>query len=276
VNGRLPDLRFTPALLTRPPVHRFCAETTLHHFAIVSFLVDPDALRRHLHPRFEPDLVDVPSGAHALVSAVTFLDRDFRFSGLPWVRGSFGQTNYRAYVTDRETGEHVAWFFGTCLDSMSVVVPRYLWKLPWHRARFAFDCNFDAHRGRYRAFRVMTESSWAPAVLELEDLGVPPQALDGFAQLEAGLVLLTHPLRGFFHRRDGALGTYAIWHDRLRPTAGRVVDARYPLFNALGLAAAEMPPVVHSVLLQRSVDFTIYLPPASLGDKSRTSPVALC
>lgn len=247
MSGRLRELRFTPALLTRPAVHRFCAETTLHHFAIVSFLVD------------------VPSGRHALVSAVTFLDRDFRFSGLPWLRASFGQTNYRAYVTDRETGEHVVWFFGTCLDSASVVVPRYLWKLPWHRARFVFACDFDANARRYRTFRVTTASRWAPAALELEDLGVSPPALDGFNQPEAGLVLLTHPLRGFFRRRDGALGTYAIWHDRLQPTTGRLVDASYPLFDALGLTAADTPPAVHSVLIQPSVDFTIYLPPASLG-----------
>ena len=105
----------------------------------------------------------------ALVSVVTFLDRDFRFIACPWITRSFGQTNYRAYVQDTETGEQAAWFFGTCLDSVSVAVPRHLWKLPWHRARMAFDCRYDAATARYSTFIVRTRSSWAPAHLEIKD-----------------------------------------------------------------------------------------------------------
>jgi hypothetical protein len=265
VSLRPGGLRFTPDLLTKPRTTGFCAETTLHHFSIVSFLVDPAALRRHLHPRFEPDCI--PTGGDgncALVSAVTFLDRDFRFTGLPFVRASFGQTNYRAYVLDRETGEHVVWFFGTCVDSMSVAIPRYAWKLPWHRARFEFSCEYDPELGRYRSFDVVTRSAWAPAALQLADTGVAPSALSGFDDLECGLVFLTHPLRGYFYRRDGALGSYAIWHGRLQPTEGRVIRSSFPLFEELGLVTSDGTEAIHSVLLQPSVDFTIYLPPARM------------
>jgi uncharacterized protein YqjF (DUF2071 family) len=130
------NLRFTQTLLSKPIARGLAAETTLEHFAIVTYRVDPSTLRKHLHPRFEPACIADDGGARqALVSVVTFLDRDFRFVAFPWFKRSFGQTNYRAYVEDTETGEQVAWFFGTCLDSASVVVPRYLWKLPWHRAR---------------------------------------------------------------------------------------------------------------------------------------------
>jgi Uncharacterized conserved protein (COG2071) len=262
VSSRLGDLRFTSERLTRPPSHRWCAETTLHHFAIVTYAVDPAALRRHLHPRFEPDLLERGAAAGlALVSVVTFLDRDFRFAGVPWARASFGQTNYRAYVADRETGEHVAWFFGTCVDSITVAIPRYAWKLPWHRARFAFACEHDVPANRYRSFAVRTASRWAPAMLVLDDTGHAARHLDGFDDLESGLVLLTHPLRGYFFRRDGALGSYAIWHDRLQPTAGRVIEARYPLLDALGLVPQDDTAAIHSVLIQKAVDFTIYLPP---------------
>lgn len=258
----LGNLRFTRERLTRPPSTRWCAETTLHHFAIVSYLVDARALRRHLHPRFEPDVLECGHGAgKAVVSVVTFLDRDFRFAGLPWVRASFGQTNYRAYVTDRQTGEHVVWFFGTCVDSMTVAIPRYAWKLPWHRARFDFSCVRDPTSDRYRSFAVRTSSQWAPATLMLDDLGRAPGELDGFDDLECGLVFLTHPLRGYFFRRDGALGSYSIWHDRLRATGGRVIEARYPLLETLGLVPLGETTSIHSVLIQPSVDFTIYLPP---------------
>src|SRR5262249_31169607 len=133
------DLRFTPALLAKPRTGGLAVETTLQHFAIVTYWVDSSSLRRHVHPRFEPlRLTDDAGAARSLVSVVTFLDRDFRFVTCPWITRSFGQTNYRAYVVDSETGEHAVWFFGTCLDSVSVAVPRYVWKLPWHRARMEF------------------------------------------------------------------------------------------------------------------------------------------
>jgi hypothetical protein len=257
------NLRFTSAALSRPTPRGLAAETTLQHFVIVTYRVDPAVLRRLVHPRFEPDCIAAEGhGPSALISVVTFLDRDFRFVACPWPRVSFGQTNYRAYVTDTETGEHVAWFFGTCLDSISVTIPRYVWNLPWHRARMDFDCRFDESTARYTAFSVVTRSRWAPATLEVSDTGRPPRRLDGFPDLEAGLVLLTHPLRGYFHRRDGSLGRYAIWHERMAPTDGAITAARYPLLKELGLLAKEDEiGSVHSVLLQRRIDFTIYLPP---------------
>lgn len=262
----LDHLRFTPTLLSKPVPRGLAAETTLLHFVIVTYVVDPLALRTHLHPRFEPDCIGTDGAApQALVSVVTFLDRDFRFVACPWFKSSFGQTNYRSYVTDTVTGDHVAWFFGTCLDSLSVAIPRYGWRLPWHRARMAFDCRYDERTNRYSSFNVETRSRWAPALLEIEDSGEPPRELTGFSNLEAGLVLLTQPTRGFFFRQDGALGSYSIWHDRLRPSVGKVKGAQYRLLQKLGLIPEGECRNVHSVLIQRSVDFTIYLPPVKIG-----------
>jgi uncharacterized protein DUF2071 len=144
-------------------------------------------------------------------------------------QGSFGQTNYRAYVLDTATGDHAVWFFGTCLDSVSVLVPRYAWKLPWHRARMEFDCRYDTAAARYTAYSVKTQSSWSPGRLSIEDTGAPPTALAGVSSLEAGLVFLTHPLRGYFFRRDGSLGSYSIWHGRATPTTGMIREALLPV-----------------------------------------------
>jgi Uncharacterized conserved protein (COG2071) len=258
------DLRFTPTLLSRPLARGLAVETTLEHFAIVTYWVDPSSLREHLHPRFEPVCLVVDGRRRALVSVVTFVDRDFRFVACPWLRMSFGQTNYRAYVKDIRTGEQAVWFFGTCLDSVTVGVPRYLWRLPWHRARMTFDCRYDETVARYASFRVKTRSNWAPAQLEIEDTGSPPAELAGVSSLEASLVLLTHPMRGYFLRQDGALGSYAIWHDPTQATRGEVREARYPLLHRLALVEEGDRSSVHSVLLQRSIDFTIYLPPSKV------------
>jgi len=260
------DLRYSAELLTRRAPRGLDVETTLEHFAIVTYRVDPTALALHLHPRFEPTcLCDDGAAQYALVSVVTFLDRDFRFVAAPWFTKRFGQTNYRAYVTDTETGQQVVWFFGTCLNSVSVAIPRHLWRLPWHRAHMTFDCAFDPAAGRYARFHVDTESRWSPGHLVLEDSGRAPDTLPGVTNLEAGLVLLTHPLRGYFFRTDAALGSYAIWHDRATPTIGHLQKARYPLLQRLELVEEGDLRPVHSVLLQPAIDFTIYLPPKKVG-----------
>jgi hypothetical protein len=260
-------LRFTAERLARRDPGRAGAETTLQHFAIVTFYVDPTILERQLHPRFEPVRVSAPDGSRrALVSVVTFLDRDFRFVRWPSIRRTFGQTNYRAYVIDRTTGAHAAWFFGTCLDSLTVAWPRYAWKLPWHRARLTFACDYDAAARRYRRYRVSTRSAWAPGELALDDTGAPPVQLAGFDDLETALVVLTHPLEGYYFRRDGRLGSYRIWHDRMQATAGRIERARYPLLAGLDLVPLGDTRLVHSVLLQHEIGFTICLPPIILPE----------
>ena len=49
----MPDvLRFTPELLSKPHLSGIDAVTTLRHFSIVTYAVEPDALKKHLHPRF--------------------------------------------------------------------------------------------------------------------------------------------------------------------------------------------------------------------------------
>jgi uncharacterized protein DUF2071 len=256
------DLRFSTALFAKPVPRGLAVETTLQHFAIVTYWVDASSLRKHLHPRFEPQTLTVDGQAgRSLVSVVTFLDRDFRFVACPWITRSFGQTNYRAYVVDNETGEQAVWFFGTCLDSLSVLIPRYVWKLPWHRARMEFDCRYDAAAARYGLYGVRTRSNWSPGALSIDDTGQPPTRLPGVTNLEAALVLLTHPLRGYFFRRDGTLGSYRVWHSRTAPTVGVLREARYPLLERLDLVEAGRLDAVHSVLMQPTIDFTIYLPP---------------
>lgn len=171
-------------------------------------------------------------------------------------------------MIDGETGERVVWFFGTCLDSASVAIPRYVWRLPWHRAHMDFHCEYDQASARYTGFAVTTRSRWAPAELQLTDSGHPPRSLDGFPDLESSLVFLTHPLRGYFFRQGGSLGSYSIWHDRLQPTQGQVTAARYPLLDQLDLVEQSDLRNVHSVLIQRTVDFTIYLPPVRVSAAS--------
>jgi hypothetical protein len=78
--------RFTDALLSRPPVSRCDAIATLRHFAIISYAVDPEKVRPHVHPRFDLDsFIESANGPRVLVSMVPFEDQDFHFAGARWV-----------------------------------------------------------------------------------------------------------------------------------------------------------------------------------------------
>jgi hypothetical protein len=255
-------LRFSELRQTRPPLSRRDAIATLKHFAIISYSVDAERVRPHVHPRFNIDtFVVAPSGRKALVSMVPFEDQDFHFVHTRRLKFRFGQTNYRTYVIDRETGERAVWFFGTTLDSWTVVLPRYWWRMPWHRGRIRFDCEYDSAAGRYTRYRMKTRSDWAPVEIELEDSGQPLCELAGIPDFEAGLVTLTHPLLGVYYRRDGRLGSYRIWHDRLGCTAGRVKRAKIGLVDRLGIVPYSEQHTPHSVLIQHETEFAIYLPP---------------
>ncbi|WDE96828.1 DUF2071 domain-containing protein [Lentisphaera profundi] len=259
------NLQFDKELLTRSLPSGFDVETTLSHFSIITYMVDPKLLRPLVHERFELDCIITPKGEQkALISIVPFWDLDFRLVKFPWIKKSFGQTNYRAYVTDSITGEHVAWFFGTSLDSFSVNFPRYIWNLPWHKTKMKFDVNYDHDLKKYTSYKINSHSKWANLNIELEDTGKPPKTLLGFSDLETGLVLLTHPLKGFFYLRNGKLGSYSIWHDKLNPTEGHISNADISLLQKLGLATKTEPLEIHSVLIQHQTNFTVYLPPVAL------------
>lgn len=260
------SLRFCDLNSHRPPLRRRDAVATLAHFAIICYAVDPIRVRQHVHPRYEIDtFVDSPNGPQTLVSMVPFQDQDFHFAVASRLKFRFGQTNYRTYVIDRETGERAVWFFGTTLDSWTVVLPRYWWRMPWHRGRMRFNCEYDQTAGRYTRYQMTTRSNWAPVEVELEDTGRPLCELQGMTDFEAGLVKLTHPLLGVYYRRDGQLGSYRIWHDRLQCTAGHCLRAKIGLFDRLGIVPYAEQHAPHSVLIQRETEFTIYLPPARLS-----------
>lgn len=96
------NLKFTSELLTRPAISPGDVETSLEHFAIVSYAVAPERVRPHVHPSFDLDCFVGPDGKPFVgVSMVPFEDQDFRFAALPWLKFRFAQTNYRTYVIDR-------------------------------------------------------------------------------------------------------------------------------------------------------------------------------
>ncbi|MEN9361828.1 MAG: hypothetical protein RL095_3363 [Verrucomicrobiota bacterium] len=258
--------RFTEERLRAPALSMSDVAAQLRHFVLLTYAVDPERVRPYVDESFDLDCyLDAAGRRKVWVSAVPFEDQDFHFHGLPWWRFRFGQTNYRTYVIERRSGRRCVWFFGTVLDSWTRLIPRHFWKLPWHSGRIQFDTDFDETSGRYRRYRMNCQGEWAAAELELEDLGEEISSIDGFDDLESSLVILTHPLTGFYRRRDGLLGSYSIWHPRLAMNRCRLVSARFELLHRLGLVNFEEQKQVHSLLIQRECLFHIHLPPRRLA-----------
>lgn len=234
-------------------------KSSLHHFAIITFYVDPQVVKRYLHPRFEPITVrDEYNRLQALVSVVPFEDKKFHFQGFPWSKHSFGQTNYRIYVKDTKTQQIVVWFLGTTIDSFLNIVPQKMWKLPWHRGKINFHCQQES--GRYTQYFCHTQSSWGGNSFALADSGQAPVALQGFKSLAEGLNILTHPLQGFYFRQDGQLGSDSVEHDRIAVTAGQLIEGQFDVLRRLNLWNGFVSKV-HSVLLCPQTEFIIQLPP---------------
>ena len=257
-------LRFADHLTLRPAPSGIDAVTRLADFAIITYAVPPERLRPLIHERFALDTIDIGAGERALLSVVPFRDLDFTAAAFPFPKFSFGQTNYRVYVRDRLSGEHCVWFIGTTLASWMVAFPRFLWRLPWHHGRMRFDCELVG--GRYVRYEMKTESRWAPASLSLCSSEADARH-PGFSDQETALVCLTHPLTGYYFRRDGRLGRYYIWHDQLKLHAGKVNAAHFGLLDQLGLVPFTEQAQPYSVLLQPETEFTIYLPPVRVDEE---------
>ncbi len=152
---------------------------------------------------------------------------------------------------------------GTTLGSWTVAIPRLLWRLPWHHGTFTIDCAEDA-TGRYTRYRMTTTSAWAPAELELVHTPGGAIHLPGFDDIDQAITVLTHPLAGYYYRRDGRLGSYRVWHERLTPDPGTVQYARVGLLDRLGLVPFSEQANAHSVLIQPRTEFLVQLPPRAI------------
>jgi len=234
----------------------------LLHFALITYALPAERLRRHIPDRFDIPTFPIAGQNLALMSAVPFVDDDFRYYRLaPFIQWRFSQTNYRVYVVDRQTGAHVVWFFGTTLGSPIVQFARWLWRIPWHFARYQVDCRYAAEKGRYEQYEISHQSQWATAAIDLADTGRPMGLAEGFASIEEQALILTHPVKGYFYRLDGRVGTYSVWHEQIPLTEGRANRLYFSLYERLGLLTPEEMQHPHSVFICPRVTFDVHLPP---------------
>lgn len=258
-----PKLNFKDYLHPRPQPKGLDVQCKLRHFALITYALDPTRFKDIIPPRFKLDTILYQGQQCALMSVVPFIDVDFSSAVYPFPKFTMGQTNYRVYVIDQETQKRCVWFLGTTLDSWTLIFPRYVWQLPWHPAQIEFDCLQDP-TGLYIQYKMRTQSAWASSEVNLIQAQDDHWFFEGFPDLESYQVFLTHPLAGFYHRRDGKLGTYRVWHERLNPRPATLHYARFELLARLNLISYEDQLKPYSVLIEPINEFTIYLPPSVL------------
>lgn len=243
----------------QPFTHPLTVATTLEHFAMITYHVPVERVRSLVPERFDIHTQTVNGLVMALVSVVNFVDRDFRFVKAPFLKFSFGQTNYRTYVVDKQNGEQVAWFFGTSVGSVLGHIPRHAWNMPWHTA--SYQSRFERNVDDYTVYDVKVTGSLAAARLVLHEThpGPIPEGLDA--------LILLYPMKGYYYKRNGTLGHYRIWHGTLPVRTGACQTAYFSLLESLSLLSkAEMQQPV-SVLLCNEVAFEIALPPQTLENR---------
>ncbi|QUJ66226.1 DUF2071 domain-containing protein [Photobacterium sp. GJ3] len=257
--------QFKDYLTERPQPKGMDVLCGLKHFAIITYAVPAERFQGLFPERFRLDTVEINHQEMGLISVVPFIDVDFTSAVFPFPKFTMGQTNYRIYIIDSYTGERCVWFLGTTLDSWTLSVPRYLWNLPWHAGKVRFDCRLNELTGLYEKYHMETTSDWAEASVDLVQSETDAFNFVGFPDTESALVYLTHPLAGFYYRRDHQLGTYRVWHHELKVKPAQLKSAKFKLLSDLGIVKESEQNAPYSVLVEPLNEFTIYLPPQVIG-----------
>lgn len=248
--------------LIRPQPNRLDIRSDLLHFALINYAVPSERLRPYIPDRFAiPEFV-VDGEPRALLSVVPFLDVDFNFSRLtPFWKMRFAQTNHRIYVIDRQTGEHMVWFLGTTLGSRLVHPAQWLWRMPWHFARYQVDCVYDAKAARYGRYSFAMQSEWCSGTIEVEDTGQPVKLSDEMT------LVLTHPVQGYYWCGNGRLGGYSVWHEIIPFTQGKPQNIYLSLYERLGILSKAEMQKPHSIFICPQITFDVHMPPKQFKDE---------
>ncbi|MBB6461937.1 DUF2071 domain-containing protein [Flammeovirga kamogawensis] len=241
--------------------------TLLEHFAIISYKVPLSKIEKYIPKPFKLWTFLENGVAYALVSAVPFKDKDFRFYKLhSSLTFNFYQTNFRTYIIDERDGSYAAWFFGTTLGSITHIFPKLLWKMPWEFGRYSFD--FIYEEGRYKKYVMEFTSKMGNGKIDLEGTTEENILLNGFSNLAEQDLILTHPVKGYYTQSESKIGTYEIWHPKFNLKQGKVKAAYFELFERLELLSKEDMKTPHSVLITDQIVFDVLLPPANFNNPS--------
>ena len=237
--------------------------TELEHFAIISYKVPIEKIE-HLIPKpFKVWTYTENNKEYALVSAVPFKDKDFSFYRISkFLKFNFYQTNFRTYIIDQRDQSYSAWFFATTLGSITSIIPKIIWSMPWEYAKYKFS--FKKQNDNYSEYKMAFKSKLGQGHIEIKSSGNKMKLLDGFKNIEEQIHILTHPIIGHYNISNKELGTYEIWHPKIDLKEGEPINLYFELFEKLGFLNKEEMNNPHSILITPKIEFDILLPPKKI------------
>jgi len=231
------------------------ATTLLKDFAIVTYLVEVEKLKKHIPIEFEIVTIEVNGKKMGIMSAVPFLDKDFHIKKFfPFIKFQFYQTNYRVYVKEKSTGEHIAWFFGTNLGSVIVNIPRVLWRIPWHYAKYK-------DTGKNENYKLNIASKFNSGDIEFTKTNQQIELIEGFESMTEMMLILTHPIKGAYYKLNGEIGTYKIAHPKMELKLGQAKQLYFSLYEKLELLTKDEMNKPFAIFYLNDIRFDIELPP---------------
>lgn len=256
------DIEIKERIRNKPVDKLLTVSTKLRHFSILTYLVEFEKLRNIIPEKFDIYTIVVDNKKFGLISAVTFIDKDFHFKKiLPFWKLEFPQTNYRAYIVNKDSGEKCAWFFGTGLGSPLVAIPKMIWKMPWFYSKY--KTNFE-YADKYLTYKIEISAFNSSATIDVIEDERSNFITKDFTSFEEARLILTHPVTGYFLRSDNTIGQYKIWHPEMEIKTGQCKNAYFEKYEKLGLLSKEEMKQPYSVLLTKEIEFIIDLPPKKI------------
>lgn len=198
--------------------------TKLAHFSIISYKVPLYKIKHLIPSPFKLWTFNENGVEYALISAVPFKDKDFcLYRILRFIKFSFFQTNFRAYIIDTRNNTHCAWFFGTTLGSITSIIPKYLWNMPWSFGKYKTD--FVLNENKYLKYHMDFVSKQGHGKINITSSEKEMRVHQGFNSLEEQEFILTHPIVGYYHNLNNRIGTFEIWHPKMKLFEGHTKDA---------------------------------------------------
>lgn len=234
-----------------------------HHISLLVYAIPRERISAVIPGSFEVEETVVNGRVAGWISVESFFD----WNGM--ASASFEQTNYRAHVLRQGVPCH--FLLGTSLGSLSGAGARNLWPMPWHLSAMEFRVAYDHKEGRYRTYRLQTQSQWANANWELEDSGELISSRE-IAALPASLQSST--VTNYFLRRDGHQGQQQMRAFDRSFTRGALKVAKCDLLERLGLLDGKEITHPQLVALQHNLSCQFGAPSAVGAIPNKQFPLA--
>lgn len=233
-----------------PPV----LSVNVRDFALITYAVAAERVKTHLPSAYQLDTFEGAGGEYAFVTTTCFSNEHFRpVVGFP--RQTFDESTYRTYVTHKDRSG--VYFFGRYLGT------NLAWLSQRPIARHTYTGDFHVAilngGGDYASYTCDATSSAGQTRFALKaDQKV--EAKPPFSSGNELVQFLTYRLHGFYTDVIGAQGHMPVTHPRMNPVAGFLTEAKFDLWDELGIVTSEEIGDPYSVLVVSEVPFKLHAP----------------